>query len=328
MERYPLISVIVPVYKVEEFLSKCVNSIRNQTYKDLEIILVDDGSPDNCGAMCDVYALEDPRIKVIHKPNGGLSDARNAGIDIAQGEYIGFVDSDDWIEPEMYETMLALAQKYEVKLVCAGRYDVSEHTGQQVKGLCPEQEEVVSGEELAGRIFLWQGLDSAAWDKLYHRSLWETRRYPYGRVNEDLPVTYLTALEAGRVALCPIPLYNYFHRAGSITSAGNVTDKTFHYPEHALQIYDTICREYPELKPQASYLRVRALATILMLLDQSDPGTRAKYADWKKCARRALRACTALILKSGLFGWREGLTDILLAFGLYMPLRRLYKAIK
>ncbi len=184
MERRPLISVIVPVYKVEAFLPKCVDSIRNQTYKDLEIILVDDGSPDNCGAMCDAFAEEDPRIKVIHKPNGGLSDARNAGIEIASGEYLGFVDSDDWIEPEMYETMLALAQKHEVKLVCAGRYDVSERTGQRTKGLCPEREEVVSGQELAGRIFLWQGLDSAAWDKLYHRSLWQTRRYPFGRVNE------------------------------------------------------------------------------------------------------------------------------------------------
>ena len=121
MGERPLISVIVPVYKVEEFLPKCVASIRGQTYENLEIILVDDGSPDGCGAMCDGYAREDARIKVIHKKNGGLSDARNAGIDIARGEYIGFVDSDDWSEPEMYETLLTTALKENVKLVCGGR---------------------------------------------------------------------------------------------------------------------------------------------------------------------------------------------------------------
>ncbi|HCI64916.1 MAG TPA: glycosyl transferase, partial [Clostridiales bacterium] len=102
----PLISVIVPVYRVEAFLPRCLDSIRGQTYKNLEIILVDDGSPDNCGKICDEYAEMDSRIRVIHKKNGGLSSARNAGLDVAVGDYIGFVDSDDWIAPEMYETLL------------------------------------------------------------------------------------------------------------------------------------------------------------------------------------------------------------------------------
>ena len=106
MNSNPKISVIVPVYKVEKYLDKCVESIVNQTYKNLEIILVDDGSPDNCPAMCDEWAEKDERIRVIHKENGGLADARNAGMDIATGDYIGFVDSDDWIEPNMYEVLL------------------------------------------------------------------------------------------------------------------------------------------------------------------------------------------------------------------------------
>ena len=100
------ISVVIPVYKVEKYLKKCIDSVRNQTYENLEIILVDDGSPDNCGKMCDDLAKEDTRIKVIHKTNGGLSDARNAGIDMAEGDYLAFVDSDDWIENTMYEEML------------------------------------------------------------------------------------------------------------------------------------------------------------------------------------------------------------------------------
>ena len=116
MNNNPKISVIVPVYKVEKYLDKCVESIVNQTYKNLEIILVDDGSPDNCPAMCDEWAEKDERIRVIHKENGGLADARNAGMDIATGDYIGFVDSDDWIEPNMYEVLLKNALKYDADI--------------------------------------------------------------------------------------------------------------------------------------------------------------------------------------------------------------------
>lgn len=109
MLESPLISVIVPVYKVEEYLARCVDSILGQTYRNLEILLVDDGSPDRCGEICEEYAARDTRIRVIHKENGGLSSARNAAIDVAQGEYLGFVDSDDWIEPETYEALLEMA---------------------------------------------------------------------------------------------------------------------------------------------------------------------------------------------------------------------------
>ena len=110
MENYK-ISVIVPVYKVESYLEQCISSIIKQTYKNLEIILVNDGSPDNCGKLCDIYAKKDSRIKVIHKKNGGLSDARNVALDIATGDYIGFVDSDDWININMYEVLINEAKK-------------------------------------------------------------------------------------------------------------------------------------------------------------------------------------------------------------------------
>lgn len=106
----PKISIIVPVYKAEPYLRKCIDSILNQTFKDFELILVDDGSPDRCGEICDEYALKDSRIKIIHKENSGRSSARNVGLDIAQGEYIGFVDSDDWIEPDMYEVLYSKAK--------------------------------------------------------------------------------------------------------------------------------------------------------------------------------------------------------------------------
>lgn len=115
----PLISVIIPVYKVEKYIVKCVESILAQTYRNLEIILVDDGSPDNCPGICDEFAALDTRVRVIHKDNSGVSDARNIGLNVAKGEYIGFIDSDDWIAPNMYETLLASIIKYDADIaVC------------------------------------------------------------------------------------------------------------------------------------------------------------------------------------------------------------------
>ncbi len=324
MEQNPMISVIVPVYKVEKFLGKCVDSILAQTYENLEVILVDDGSPDGCGALCDAYAQKDSRVIVIHKENGGLSSARNAGMDIARGEYIGFVDSDDWIEPEMYGHMLSLARNYGVKLVCAGRYDVSEKTGEKKVGLCPEKEECISGEEMAGRIFLWKGCDSSACDKLYHRSLLETFRYPEGKVCEDIPVTYRIALKAEMVGLCPLPLYHYYHRANSISTQKKITQNAFHYPQHAARIYAYIQENHPNLAPQAAFLRVRSLAHVLMKLDQTDAQTRKTFEAQMKEARKALRGFAGFLLTAPWFGTKERITDLLIAFNCYRILRPIF----
>ena len=158
MKQDILISVIVPVYNVEQYLPKCVDAILAQTYGNLEVILVDDGTPDGSGRICDEYAARDNRVQVIHKENGGLSSARNAGIDIARGEYLGFVDSDDCIAPDMYEKMLSLALEADTKLVCAGRFDVDGATGEVTKGLCPPTREVITGQELVRRIFRWDNI--------------------------------------------------------------------------------------------------------------------------------------------------------------------------
>ena len=120
MNQTPLISVIVPIYHVEQYLNRCVESLVNQTYSNLEIILVDDGSPDNCPKMCDDWVQKDSRIKVIHKGNGGLSDARNAGMQIANGDVISFIDSDDWIDPKFFEVMLNVMQDDESDIVSCG----------------------------------------------------------------------------------------------------------------------------------------------------------------------------------------------------------------
>lgn len=317
------ISVIVPVYNVEKYLARCVDSILAQTYGNLEIILVNDGSKDASGVICDDYAAADSRIRVIHKENGGLSSARNAGIDAAVGEYLAFVDSDDWIEPQTYEWMMEQMLYYGVKLVCAGRYDADGGTGEKARGLCPSKEEVISGEEMAGRIFTWDNCDSSACDKLYHRSLFEEHRYPLGVVCEDLPVTYRLALKAGRVALCPRPVYNYYHRPGSISTA-DVSDKTFHYSRHTADIYPYIRENHPAIGEQAEFLRVRSLYHLCLMLEQAEPEVRKQYTTQRQQARKELRKHAAFILRCSRFGKQEKITDVLLILGIYRLLRPLF----
>lgn len=327
MEQNVLISVIVPVYNVEAYLPRCIDSILAQTYRNLEIILVDDGTKDASDKICDAYAEKDNRIRVIHKPNGGLSSARNAGIDIATGEYLAFVDSDDWIEPDTYEHLLSAALRYDVKLVCAGRYDVDSATGEKKKGLCPPREEVVTGTEMARRIFLWENMDSASWDKLYHRCLFREIRFPLGKIVEDVPIMYLIALDAGKVAMCDKPVYNYYHRPGSITTA-RISEKTFHFAGHTEILYDYIRENVPELQQEARYFRVRSLVYSVICVDLAEKEDRVKFAPICKKLRSQLRQHLGFILKSPFFGKKDKLTYVLLGFGIYRHLRPLYHAVK
>ena len=323
MEGNPLLSVIIPVYNVQAYLNRCVDSVLAQTYPNLEIILVDDGTKDECDRICDAYAVADSRIRVIHKENGGLSSARNAGLDVATGEYIAFLDSDDWVEPDAYETMLNCMKKYDVKLVCAGRYDVKSETGEKKKGLCPKKEERMSGEEMVGRLFLWDGCDSSAWDKLYHYSLLEGIRYPVGKICEDVPVTYRIILRAEQVAMCDRPVYNYYHRPGSITQTA-FSDKTLHFSQHTAEIYPYIRDNYPNIQNQARYLRVRSLSHMLLLLDSGDKQVRNSYFAHYRNARSQLRQHILFVLKSPYFGTKEKATNLLLVLGLYRWLKPIF----
>ena len=318
----PLISVIVPVYNVEKYLGKCVDSILAQTYENLEIILVEDGTRDGCGAICDAYAAKDPRVRVIHKENGGLSSARNAGMDIARGEYFGFVDSDDWIEPETYETLLNLAEKYNADLVSGSRYDVAEPTGERTLGLHHEKEECISAMEMLGRVFVWDGCDSAAWDKLYRRHLFADIRYPLGMYSEDFAIFYKLMEKANRVALCPKPLYNYLHRENSITTA-KLSEKTFHYPNHTEVIYPYICANHPQLKNQARFLRVRGIAYAMMSIDLAGEAAWKQYDAYYRHQRKEMCSHIPFLLTSPYHGKKERLIHLLLAMGLYRPLKKI-----
>ena len=175
MNSQPKISVIVPVYKTEGLLDRCVESIVGQTYKNLEIILVDDGSPDNCPAMCDGWAEKDSRIRVIHKENGGVSSARNAALDIATGDYIGFVDSDDWIEPEMY---LSLIQKISEsgKNIALCSYYAVEISGERYECRCVADKEVLDKEDYF-RFIVLGGDGGYIWNRLYRADIVKEVRF-------------------------------------------------------------------------------------------------------------------------------------------------------
>ena len=210
----PLLSIIVPVYDVENYLQKCIDSILAQTFTDFELILVDDGSPDNCPALCDAAAAKDARIRVIHQKNGGLSAARNAGLDVARGEWIGFVDSDDYIAPEMYETLYKAVQSTGADLALCDYVKVDE-TG----ALCTQTHVAVPQKSLTGRELLqkayWTTVQIAC-NKLYHRTIFAQLRYPVGKLNEDFFVIPEICLNTQKAVVVPDVLYYYVQRGDSI----------------------------------------------------------------------------------------------------------------
>lgn len=212
----PRLSIIVPVYKVEKYIHKCVDSILNQTFTDFELILVDDGSPDNCGRICDEYAEKDSRVKVIHKKNGGLSDARNYGIDAAEGSILGFVDSDDDIDHNMYKSMIEYMDSNDLDVVCADTY-VIKNNKKKFKPRYPKAKIFYNKD---GVIEILDGtLDNAAWNKIYKRSVVGDVRYPKGRIYEDVATTYKFMYAASRVGYMCRPFYNYYKRKGSIVAS-------------------------------------------------------------------------------------------------------------
>lgn len=239
-----LVSVIVPIYQVEAYLEKCVQSIRNQTYSELEIILVDDGSPDRCGAICDHYAEEDGRIRVIHKCNGGLADARNAGMQEAHGQYVLFVDSDDWIHKKLIQRTVETAEKYEADIVFFDYAGVEEGKRKKEIFTADVPQRCVLSAEKEPRLVM---CSCSAVNKLYRRSFWDKTGicFPTGRHYEDLGTVPKVMGLAGRIVYQKEVLYYYRMRNGSIMHSTdfkkNFTDRTevtdgvlAFYKEHGL----------------------------------------------------------------------------------------------
>lgn len=273
------ISVIVPVYNVELYLIKCLDSIINQTYENLEIILVNDGSTDNSGKICDQYKGIDKRILVIHKENGGLSSARNTGINVATGEFIGFIDSDDWIEPDYYELLYNGISKYKSDISVVHLRKVTNNDEKSFKKKSSDSWIELNRTEAMESLFANNLIGYSAVNKLYKKYLFDNIRYPEGLLMEDKATTYKLINLSNKIVVNTSQKYNYLIRNNSIiqSSFNNRNFDSFLIHEEMIQFTDI---NYPQF---SNLIRARYVyESIRMLLMMMRSNYHVKE-DYEKC---------------------------------------------
>lgn len=232
----PTLSVIVPVYNVEETLIKCVASILDQPFRDLELILVDDGSPDKSGAMCDEIALRDARVVVVHKSNGGLSSARNAGLDIARGQFISFVDSDDWVSSDFYAENIALLENFKnLDMVLTNVQKVYEHGSSPLLRILPEG--LYTGKEACAEVIFSASVASLCM-AIYRRKVWEGLRFTEGILFEDSVIAPDLVKKVNALHVSPHGVYYYLQREGSIMNSQWSVKKVRDYLNATLKVLE------------------------------------------------------------------------------------------
>ena len=257
-----MISIIVPVYKVEPYLDACVRSLVEQTESDLEIILVDDGSPDSCGIMCDEYERRDHRIKTIHKLQGGLSDTRNVGLGAATGDYVAFVDSDDYVSVTMMESLRRNLEDSNADIAICGHTRTNEQ-GKPRFALSPyiRRKRVFGSREGFSDLLAISGYGSFSWNKLYKRELFDDVRFPVGRLYEDMATTYKLFYKADKLVYDPGIQYFYRQRKSSIIHRMTwKKSKDFFYS--ASELRDFTKEHYTGLSFLADFLVFRARGTV------------------------------------------------------------------
>ncbi len=305
-----LISIVIPVYKVEKELSRCLNSILNQTYEKLEIILVDDGSPDNSGRLCDEFASKDNRIKVFHIENGGAARARNIGLAVATGEYIGFVDSDDYIDTNMYEIMINAIEENGADISAVGIIREDEASGSHSVIRTPNQPTVYSDEDTLREILRSRYVGSSVWSKLYRRECWEDVRFPEGQTNEDIKIIF--ELHRGRKLVhTAIPTYHYMVRENSVTAALSLKDLQIAMNNAALFI-EKAKGFSAELVQDAVFYQTCVARDCLFILGDG----RQDSNIYKKCRQ---------IYNSNWMMLKVGVKEILLRGNLYHFVKRFFK---
>lgn len=294
MSTRGLISIIVPVYNVESFLGKCIDSIIAQTYRNLEIILVDDGSTDKSGEICDAYRSSDKRVKIIHKRNGGAASARNRGLEIAQGEYIGFVDSDDYMDEDMYELLIRYMDK-DVDIVACGRYVIypPKSTGLNHKILCTDKITKFDRMHAIGELLEKRIFEYGVCDKIYRRELFDDVRFPNGRFAEDLPVTYALFKKSRNVVSIGVPRYYYFQRYNS-TCRSEFFYRKMDYVFFLRDIFMDVKVEYPQFEKLAESKYIDGVVSTLINLKESS--IRDQYIDLERRLKKLLRRMSIRIM--------------------------------
>lgn len=281
-----LISVIIPVYRVEAYIKRCVDSVLAQTYTNTEIILVDDGSPDGCPAICDAYAARDARVLVIHQENAGLSGARNAGIEKSRGRYLAFVDSDDYLAPDFLERLYhACVDTGSEMSVCRWEYVKGEAIPEKGTG----KTEIFSGRQMLANLYTPDGAYFVvAWNKLYKRELFEEIRYPLGRIHEDEATTYRIYDQVKRAAYVDKSLYGYFVTPSSITRGFN--PKRLDWVTAVAERIDFFEKKgYRELMVPALQAFADGSIDIYFGLRDFLPGSEKEQEQIRSCIRRGLR---------------------------------------
>lgn len=249
----------MPVYKVEQYLARCVDSILNQTYRNIEVILVDDGSPDRCGEICDEYAKKDKRVKVVHKKNGGLSSARNVGVDASSGEYIAFVDSDDYIANNMYSEMIAVLELNGLDIVSCNAFIVK---GERIKGVLGDGKlTVFTKEEILKKSLC--DYDNTAWNKVYKRNAIGNVRFPEGRLFEDTASAYLFFNNCNRVGHMDKSFYYYYRNPNSITQTAFKTKPRMDFVLGYIERLDFAVKNRIDCVPQCKSLLMKAALSCL-----------------------------------------------------------------
>lgn len=314
----PKISIIVPVYNVEEYIHRCIDSILAQTFKEFELILVDDGSPDQSGKICDEYARNDNRIRVIHKKNGGLSDARNAGIAVAQGDYFGFVDSDDYIESDMYEELLEACIVHNSKIAMCGRYNVYENEIQPFFSF--EGFKVWNSREAIEKLLTWDNIDSSACDKLFSRNLFEELRFPVGKYNEDIYIMTQIIHQAGKIVHIGDAKYYYFHRLDSITTE-NFSEKKLDLLEANQKVTELVKKYYPHLEMKVESFNLKGIIYLSGLLQ--DKHCKKEYARSYNLIKKQLYNNIFKIIVNPYIGRSAKAKALLMAINLYAPARKI-----
>lgn len=305
MRENPLISVIVPVYKAEGFLDRCVESLGRQSYKNLEIILVDDGSPDKCPQLCDAWAQRDSRIRVIHKENGGLSDARNKGVQLARGEYICFVDSDDYVSQDHVEYLLRLLLDNNADISCGGfRYVYGDENP-----FDSQPEEKLECFDNVGACYALMISHCmplvSAWGKLFPAQLVRDNPYPLGRTHEDEATTYKYYFQSKKTVLGTRVIYAYYQNPASIThnkTRKNTEDTIAAFEEQCAYFQDQGCRQSQITAAERllAYIVVRALRDDEVALEFIRDGRPKKYLRMGLGIKSKMRYYGYIILRTDL----------------------------
>ena len=285
------VSVIIPVYNVQDYLARCIDSVVTQTHHDLEILLVDDGSTDASGDICNKLARQDRRITVIHKENGGLSDARNAGLDAMTGDYVTFIDGDDYVHPRFVELLLRTINSTSSDIAVCHWQELAED--QHPKAVNTNKPPLANDCKLFTRaealksIFYQQELTHSACSRLFDASIFSDIRFPKGMLYEDLAIIYPIMNKVERVALIGPAMYYYMHRSGSITST--VSLKRTHVLKILDDLENQVSRQEPSLLPAVRSRHLSACFNMLRIMPLSDPAwqpTKKLCIDYTKSMRK------------------------------------------